>query len=99
MPGKQLVVLPLRFPPTGVKAPPHQHPGSVYVYVTKGAARLGVEGQEPRVVSAGQGFFEPVGAIHNIDENVGAEPATAIAFMIVPDGAPLASVVQGHAGH
>lgn len=90
IPGKQLVVVPLQFPMSNsVKRPAHQHPGSVFVYVPKGEARLGVEGQEPKLISAGQGFFEPVGAIHNVNESVGSEQATAIAFMIVPDGAPL----------
>jgi quercetin dioxygenase-like cupin family protein len=101
-PGKQLVVVSLRFPPgNSPKAPPHQHPGSVYVYVTKGEARLGVEGQPPRVVPAGQGFLEPVGSIHNVSESASpTEPATGIAFMIVPDGAPLVSLVpSAHAGH
>jgi len=101
-PGKQLVVVPLRFlPANGPKAPAHQHPGSVFVYVTKGEARLGIEGQAPRVVAAGQGFFEPVGAIHNVSESASpTETATGIAVMIVPDGAPLVSpVAAGHAGH
>ena len=93
MPGKQLVVVSLRFRPgNSPKAPPHQHPGSVFVYVTQGEARLGVEGQVPQVVPAGKGFFEPVGAIHNVSESTSpTEPADGIAVMIVPDGAPLVS--------
>jgi quercetin dioxygenase-like cupin family protein len=96
-PGKQLVVVELRFAPN--PAPPstadnhprgHRHPGSVYVYVTEGAVRLGVEGQPVQVVPTGGSFFEAVGAHHIITENVSAtEPARAIAVMIVPDGAPL----------
>ena len=96
-PGKQLVVVELRFAPN--PSPPstaanhprgHHHPGSVYVYVTEGAVRLGVEGQPVQVVEAGGSFFEAVGAHHIITENASAtEPARAIAVMIVPDGAPL----------
>ena len=100
-PGKQLVVVPLRFRPIkGPKPPAHQHPGSVFVYVTKGEARLGIEGQPAQVVPAGQGFFEPVGAIHDVSESASpTETATGIAFMIVPDGAPLLKMVSaGHAG-
>jgi hypothetical protein len=68
----------------------HRHPGSVYVYVTQGAVRLGVEGQPVQVVQTGGSFFEPVGAHHIITENASAtEPARAIAVMIVPEGAPL----------
>jgi len=96
-PGKNLVVVELTFPPNA-KAPStpddhplgHRHPGSVYVYVTEGTVRLGVEGQAVQIVKTGGSFFEAVGAHHIISENASAtEPARAIAVMIVPDGAPL----------
>ena len=96
-PGHNLVVVELNFAPN--PAPPstperhgpgHRHPGSVYVYVTQGAVRLGLEGQPVQVVRAGESFFESVGAHHIITENASAtEPARAIAVMIVPEGKPL----------
>ena len=96
-PGKSLVVVELSFPPH--PEPPstpeqhrrgHHHPGSVYVYVTQGTLRIGLEGQPVRVLKTGESFFEPVGAHHIITESASAtEPARAIAVMIVPDGAPL----------
>jgi quercetin dioxygenase-like cupin family protein len=96
-PGKNLVVVELSFAPNS--APPstlehhprgHRHPGSVYVYVTRGTVRLGVEGQPVQEVETGGSFFEPVGAHHIITENASAtEPARAIAVMIVPEGEPL----------
>ncbi|HEU4620462.1 MAG TPA: cupin domain-containing protein, partial [Gammaproteobacteria bacterium] len=99
-PGKNLVVVELN-PPPHPEAPStpehhrrgHRHPGSVYVYVTQGAVRLGLEGQPVQVVHAGESFFEPVGAHHIIGESASAtEPARAIAVMIVPDGAPLTTL-------
>jgi quercetin dioxygenase-like cupin family protein len=102
VPGKQLVVVSLRFAPgNSPKGRAHQHPGSVYVYVTKGEARLGIEGQPPKVVPTGQSFFEPVGAVHNVSESTSpTEAAEGIAVMIVPDGAPLATPVPAeNAGH
>lgn len=99
-PGKSLVVVELNYAPN--PAPPstpehhargHHHPGSVYVYVTQGAVRLGVEGQPARVVKVGESFFEAVGAHHIINENASAtEPARAIAMMVVPDGQPLTTL-------
>ena len=93
MPGKQLVVVELELAPRqeGRPASPgHRHPGSVLVYVTSGTARLGLEGEPVREVKAGETFFEPVGAVHTVGSSASAtEPATAIAVMIVPDGAPL----------
>ena len=65
----------------------------MYVYVTKGAVRFGIEGQPIQLVHAGESFFEPAGALHTVAENASAtEPASAIAVLIVPDGAPLTSV-------
>jgi quercetin dioxygenase-like cupin family protein len=90
VPGKRLVVVRLKLPPPGARSAPHRHPGSVYVYVTEGVARLGVEGQPVQVVHTGESFFEPAGALHTVAESASAtELATAIAVMIVPDGAPL----------
>ena len=92
-PGKQLVVVELTIAPKQAgqpAAPGHRHPGSVYVYVTEGTARFGVEGQPVKEVKTGESFFEPPGALHNVMESASATAgAKAIAVMIVPDGAPL----------
>ena len=93
MPGKQLVVVALTIQPKRADqpaSPGHRHPGSVYVYVTEGTARFGVEGQPVKEVKTGESFFEPPGALHNIMESTHpTQPAKAIGVMIVPDGAPL----------
>jgi quercetin dioxygenase-like cupin family protein len=95
VPGKHLEVVALKWDPkSGQHSQPHRHPGSVYVYVTKGTAKLGIEGQPVRVVHAGESFFEPVGAVHTVAESASpTEPVEAIAVMIVPDGAPLLTPV------
>lgn len=91
VPGKNLVVVHLEFGPTQQhKRVDHRHPGSVYVYVTRGTLRLGIEGEPVREVHVGESFFEPPGALHTVAESASAtESAEAIAVMIVPDGAPL----------
>ena len=98
VPGKQLVVVELRWPPRQegqAAAPGHRHPGSVWVYVTSGTARLGLAGEPVREVKAGESFFEPLGAVHTVGGSASTtEPATAIAVMIVPDGAPLVSPAE-----
>src|SRR5690242_12904491 len=92
-PGKQLVVVELTIAPKQANeaaSPGHRHPGSVYVYVTEGTARFGVEGQPVKEVKTGESFFEAPGALHNVMESASATAgAKAIAVMIVPDGAPL----------
>ena len=102
VPGKNLVVVKLEIPPKPAQPPAsldksigHRHPGSVYVYVTKGTVRFGIEGQPVHVVHTGESFFEPVGAVHTIMENTSTQTAaSAIAVMIVPDGAPIVMPVD-----
>lgn len=102
MPGMHLEVVELVYPPkSGVPSTPenyqgqgHHHPGSVYVYVTEGAIRIGVEGQPVTVVEAGGSFFEPPNTHHMFTESANAtKGARAIAVMVVPDGAQ--SVIRG----
>jgi quercetin dioxygenase-like cupin family protein len=91
-PGKRLVVVGLTLPPRqgASQSAGHRHPGSVYVYVTEGTARLGIEGEPVKEVRAGESFFEPPGVLHTVSESASATaPAKAIAVMIVPEGAPL----------
>lgn len=103
VPGKNLVVVKLEIPPRPAQPAAssdhsfaHRHPGSVYVYVTKGTVRFGIEGQPVEVVHTGESAFEPVGAIHTILESTStSKPATVIAVMIVPDGAPIVTPIEG----
>jgi quercetin dioxygenase-like cupin family protein len=96
VPGKNFVVVALEFPPGSQKPDSseqcrgHRHPGSVYVYVTKGTMRLGISGQPVQLVHAGEGFFEPSGALHAVAESASAtDPASAVAVLVVPDRAPI----------
>lgn len=92
LPGQRLTSVLLHFPP-GQKLTPHRHPGAAYVYVLKGAVRLGVEGQPVQVVHAGESFFEPPGALHVIGESDSpTQTAEALAVIVAPDGAPLSIV-------
>ena len=94
VPGNQLVVVALEIEPRANHASvPHRHPGSVYVYVTRGTARLAIEGQPVKEVHTGESFFEPPGVLHTVAESASeTESAAAIAVMIVPNGAPLLTV-------
>src|SRR5690349_2620089 len=70
VPGKNLVVVPLKWGPATKHARvDHTHPGSVYVYVTQGTVRLGVEGKPVQEVHTGESFFEPPGAVHTVAES------------------------------
>lgn len=99
VPGKRITVVRLEFgpksdqPSTSSRGRGHRHPGSAYVYVAKGTVRWGIEGEPVKVLQSGDSFFEPPGVLHTVAENASTtEPATVIAVLILPDGAPLLTV-------
>ena len=98
MPGKQLVVVALTIPPRRADQPPsmgHRHPGSVYVYVTEGTARFGIEGQPVKEIKAGESFFEPPGSTHLVSENASTtEPASLLAVIVAPPDETLTTMGQ-----
>jgi hypothetical protein len=94
-PPRNLIVLHLVFPPmrAGSSASNpwfcHRPSGPLTIHVTKGALRLGLEGQPARVLHAGQSLFESARSLHSTAENAGSGPAEAFAVIAVPRGAPI----------
>src|SRR3954454_156032 len=51
-------------------APPHRHSGPAFGYVVEGEMLFELEGEAPRVIKAGEAFWEPGGdVIHYSDGN------------------------------
>jgi quercetin dioxygenase-like cupin family protein len=61
----------VEWPPGSPGAPPHRHPGGpAFGYVLEGEMLFELEGEAPRVVAAGEAFWEPGGdVIHYSDAN------------------------------
>ncbi|MBO0677319.1 cupin domain-containing protein [Mycolicibacterium sp. S2-37] len=61
----------IEWPPGSAGAPPHRHPGGpAFGYVLEGEMRFELEGEAPRVIVAGEAFWEPGGdVIHYSDAN------------------------------
>jgi quercetin dioxygenase-like cupin family protein len=61
----------VEFGPGSGGAPPHRHPhGPAFGYVLEGEMLFELEGEPPRVVRAGEAFWEPGGdPIHYSDAN------------------------------
>ncbi|BBY16993.1 cupin domain-containing protein [Mycolicibacterium litorale] len=61
----------IEYPPGSAGAPPHRHPGGpAFGYMLDGEMLFELEGQPPRVVRAGEAFWEPGGdVIHYSDAN------------------------------
>ncbi|MCP9274755.1 cupin domain-containing protein [Mycolicibacterium arenosum] len=61
----------ITYPPGSAGAPPHRHPGGpAFGLVLEGEMLFELEGESPRVVRAGEAFWEPGGdVIHYSDGN------------------------------
>jgi quercetin dioxygenase-like cupin family protein len=84
-------------PPGSPGSPPHRHSGPAYGYVVKGEMVFELEGDPPRVVKAGEAFWEPGGdVIHYQDGNnlSDAESAFVVTMFCVP-GQPMLIPVSG----
>src|SRR5260370_3288218 len=56
----------IEYPPGSAGAPPHRHPGGpAFGYMLEGEMLFELEGEPPRVIRAGEAFWEPgAGGIH-----------------------------------
>ena len=61
----------ITYPPGSAGAPPHRHPsGPAFGYMLEGEMLFELEGEPPRVIRAGEAFWEPGGdVIHYSDAN------------------------------
>lgn len=85
--GADATTILVTLPPGSPGAPPHRHPGPAFGYVIKGEVIFEVEGESPRVVKAGDAFWEPGGdVIHYHDGN--NLPDEESAFVVTMFGAP-----------
>ena len=87
VPGREVIQSRLDFAP-GALTPRHSHPGEVIVYALEGMLEYKVEGKPPVTLKAGEVFFIPAGAIHEV-KNVGSGNAAELAAYIVEKGRPL----------
>ena len=67
----QVMTVIIEWPPGDVGVPPHRHPGGpCFGYVLEGEMVFELDGDPPRVVKAGEAFWEPGGdVVHYQDGN------------------------------
>ena len=79
-------------------APPsrhHTHSGFVLGYVIEGDYLFAINNETPRVVHAGEIFYEPPGAIHTTHASAKPdETVKLLAIVIGPQGAPTTAPVR-----
>ncbi|WP_139360112.1 cupin domain-containing protein [Mycobacterium sp. D16Q13] len=87
----------IEWPAGSPGTPPHRHPGGpAFGYVVEGEMLFELEGQAPRVVKAGEAFWEPGGdVIHYSDANNRADSALRfVVTMMCTPGAPMLVLVD-----
>jgi quercetin dioxygenase-like cupin family protein len=68
-------------------SPVHRHPAGAYVYMIDGSVMFGIDGRAPVLLTAGDSFYEPPGALHSVSRNASDQvPASFIAFFVLDDG-------------
>lgn len=87
VPGKNLQMLTVEYPPGGA-SPPHRHHAQVFVYVLLGSLRMQVQGSPVVTLRPGQIFYEGLDDVHTISENASrSEPAKILVFMVKDNSA------------
>jgi quercetin dioxygenase-like cupin family protein len=68
VPGKELDLLTVEYPPGGASAP-HRHDAHVLVYVLQGSIEMQVAGHAKVTLAAGQTFIERPDDVHAVSRN------------------------------
>ena len=71
----------------------HWHPGEEVIYVLEGSLEYQIDGQPPRMVSAGEALMVPAETVHAV-RNVGSGNGTELATYFVEKGKPFLVVVD-----
>lgn len=95
--GAHAMTVVIEYPPGSAGAPPHKHPsGPAFGYVLDGEVLFELEGSAPRVVRAGETFWEPGGdVIHYSDANNRDDiPCRFLVTMFCAPGTPMLTLVD-----
>ena len=66
----------------------HRHPGPAFGYVLEGEYEWAVDGNKPKILKAGDTFYEPTGCLHSIGRNPSNKnKARFIAIVLHPEDA------------
>jgi quercetin dioxygenase-like cupin family protein len=85
LPGREVRVTLLERGP-GASSPPHRHPGHhVFGYVIEGTYEFAINGEQPRLLKAGDMFYERPGALHTTSRNPSQDQNTKIVIFMVAD--------------
>jgi quercetin dioxygenase-like cupin family protein len=85
LPGREVRVLVVERGP-GTASPPHRHPGHhTFGYVMEGTYEFAIDRREPRVLKAGDTFYEPPSAVHSTSRNPSTDQRVKLLVFMVAD--------------
>ena len=85
IPGREVRITELDRDPL-VASAAHVHPGHhTFGYIVEGTYEFGVNGQPPRILHAGDVFYEPPGALHSVSRNASPNSKLKIIVFMVAD--------------
>jgi quercetin dioxygenase-like cupin family protein len=82
-------------PPGDPGTPPHRHSGPVFGYMIEGEMIFELEGEQERIIKAGQAFWEPGGDVihYQSANNLKESWARFVVVMIGVPGEPMLTLV------
>jgi len=93
-PGKELLMISVEYPP-GASDPVHRHNAQALLYVLEGSVIMGVNGEKPVTLTAGQTFYEGPNDVHTVGRNASKTmPAKFLVFLLKNKGAPVLILVK-----
>jgi quercetin dioxygenase-like cupin family protein len=88
-PGKELLMISVEYPP-GASDPVHRHDAQALLYVLEGSVIMGVNGEKPVTLTAGQTFYEGPKDVHTVGRNASKTmPAKFLVFFLKDKDAPV----------
>jgi len=85
VPGREVRMLVIERGP-GSARPPHRHPGHhTFGYVMEGTYEFAIDHREPRLLKAGDTFYEPPGAVHSTSRNPSTDQRVKLLVFMVAD--------------
>src|SRR5262245_41703194 len=70
----------------GVASPPHRHPGHhTFGYVLEGTYEFAIDRGQPRLLKAGDTFYEPPTAVHSTSRNPSTDQRVKLLVFMVAD--------------
>ena len=89
IPSKELLMIAVEYPP-GASDPVHRHNAQALLYVLDGSVVMGVNGEKPVTLTAGQTFYESPNDVHTVGRNASQTmPAKFLVFLLKDKNAPV----------